>query len=135
MYHRNRSESTVAFAILAIAVLALAVAAYAVTQLIKDDSDDARADPADAITEAITGDVEQTCAERFAPGRPTADVVAENEAGPCLDGDEVVFAVDTSWECPDGTAIHQAGDYGWGRDGGTWQGPEVPAPDLGCAGA
>jgi hypothetical protein len=75
------------------------------------------------------------CGEVFAPGRPVADVLAEADAsGMCERGpDDRLLTGFVTWDCPDGTTIHQASDgQGWGRDGQTWQGPDVPEPYADC---
>ncbi len=69
------------------------------------------------------------CTDVFTTGRPTTEVVAQYDNKPCIDenGDRLSIA-HMFWDCGDGTAVHEAGDYGWGRDGDVWQGPEVPRP-------
>lgn len=73
------------------------------------------------------------CSETFAPGRPVAEVLADNDAGPCYRGDDpndVHIAVVAFRDCADGTRIHQVEGYGWGRDGDVWQGTDAPPPSC-----
>lgn len=76
------------------------------------------------------------CAEAFTPGRPVADVLAEgDDPGVCTgeSTDDLIIMGFASWDCPDGTTVHQAPTgYGWGLDGQTWQGPDVPEPYADC---
>lgn len=73
------------------------------------------------------------CAEVFTPGRPTEQVLAANDTAPCTDPNgDILINVVVSWDCPDGTKVHQVQDYGWGRDGQTWQAPDTPEPYADC---
>lgn len=73
------------------------------------------------------------CADMFAPGRLVADVIADVETdGLCTDGDETMMNVRVSWGCLDGAEVHQVSDWGWGRDGDVWQGPDVPELYADC---
>jgi len=73
------------------------------------------------------------CVDVFAPGRPTADVVADYDAEPCRNAAGGLFvAVVMSWDCGDGTLVRIVEGYGWGRDGDVWQAADVPAPGAGC---
>lgn len=70
------------------------------------------------------------CAEMLKPGRLTEDVVAD--LATCVEEDGAFAPVPMSWDCPDGSTIHQVSNYGWGRTGDFWQGPDVPEPYVDC---
>lgn len=73
------------------------------------------------------------CTDLIAPGRRVEQVLSEIDTGPCLDAKgDTYIAITVSWDCPDGSTVHQIGEYGWGRTGQTWNGPEVPEPYGDC---
>lgn len=76
----------------------------------------------------------KTCTDRFTPGRPTADVVADlaDPQQPCDNNGEATYLISTSWPCPDGTTVHQVDPWGWGRDGDVWHAQTDPAPYADC---
>lgn len=62
------------------------------------------------------------CSEVLAPGRPTDDVVADVEAGPCLGDDgSATSVVLASYSCADGQRQLYSHDDTRGVSGGTWE--------------
>jgi len=70
------------------------------------------------------------CSTVYAPGRAVQAVIADG-APTCDDHGQVTMAVLVSRPCPPGGLLYVAEPYGWGRDGGTWQGRNVPTPECG----
>jgi hypothetical protein len=77
-----------------------------------------------------------SCADVFAPGRPTADVLAdwnaEGSEGCMSDDGGLVAQPMVFWDCPDGTTVHTASGYGWGFSDDVWQAAGTPEPYADC---
>lgn len=129
----GRAPGIIVGAAIAVAVIIGFVGGLIFTEIRDDDTE--MSPEAATVVEQLNelGEGAPPCSEMFAAGRPVAEVLAAQEAGPCLDPDgEVIIVGVGSWECPDGTKVHQIGDFGWGRDGQRWQGPDVPEPYADC---
>lgn len=77
------------------------------------DDEGAAETPADDPTTTVPA---RPCAEIYAEGRPTADVLAETQ---CLEGDVLKAVVIGSFACPDGRTLNW-NDDGWGYTDGAW---------------
>lgn len=134
----GRAPGVIVGAAIAVAVIVGFIGGLMFTELTGDDEPDGSTPETSALEDlaALEEATENAppCTEVFAPGRPVAEVLAANDAGPCTgtDADDLRIEVVVSWDCPDGTKVHQVGDWGWGRDGQTWQGPDVPEPYADC---
>lgn len=65
-----------------------------------------------------------TCPDVFAPGTRVAEMLT-SQGGQSINKADLTGPVDVSWECPNGTIVHQAGNFGWSREGAVWHGPGV----------
>lgn len=119
----------------AIALIALAAACS------NNDSDGGALDELRDLGEAVSN--APACTDLFAPGRPTADVLADAEdPGICTHGDEHIITALASVPCTTDPArsVHYTGSatdgttWGFGIAGGTWaalpEGQDAPDFDV-----
>jgi hypothetical protein len=77
----------------------------------------------------FSSDEQKSCAEVFAAGTDTNEAINTSS---CEDSDTGVltFVLTQEYECQDGLTLH-VNDYGWGKDGGTWNSPNGAVAPIG----